>query len=241
VIPLDLTSSCEGTIWIVSHQEGRGFDAEHVRVMTGLGNFAASVLRFARGRSASQRDSTILEREIIWAEYVSRIASHDQLALGALIGEAQPLIFSTALRILSFRQDAEEVVGDVFERVWENANSYDRSRGGVGAWLSIMARSRAINRLRSRALECGSEAALSVACSSAASPEGSAAAIETRALLLRAVKALPPEQRRAIELVYFQGLTIAEIAKQLGHPLGSVTSRVRSGLMKLRRMVAAMT
>jgi RNA polymerase sigma factor (sigma-70 family) len=240
VIPLDLSSSCAGTIWIVSHQEHRGFDAEHVRVMTSLGNFAAVALRQAACESASRLEhSAAFEREIVWAEYLRRIARRDQFALAALIEETQPFVFSTALRILSFRQDAEEVVGDVFERVWETANDYDGSRGKVGAWLSIMARSRAINRLRSRIRDDRSEAALCVHCTSASSPEGSAAAVEARTHLLTALTTLPPEQRRAIELAYFHDLTTLEIAKQLGHPPGSVKTRIRLGLMKLRRILAA--
>jgi len=242
VIPLDLSSSCAGTIWIVSHRENRGFDAEHVRVMTSLGNFAAAALRLAANESVSRPEhSAAFEQEMLWAEYLRRIAARDEFALAAFIEETEPLVFSTALRILSFRQDAEEIVADVFARVWETAAAYDAGRGKVSAWLSVMARHRAINRLRSRSREGRSKAALLVDCTSLGSPEGIAAAIETRKYILIALKTLPPEQRRAIELAYFHDLTTVEVANQLGHPLGSVKTRIRLGLMKLRRVLAAVT
>jgi RNA polymerase sigma-70 factor (ECF subfamily) len=152
---------------------------------------------------------------------------------------SRPAKSSKALRILSFRADAEEVTADVYTRIWRTAASYDARRGSVDAWLVSIARSRAIDRLRSRATRDRSEIALSVECSSSVNPESSAAASQTKSHLLQALHAIPFEQRRAIELAYFSGLTMTEIAEQLGRPIGSVKTRIRMGLMKLRRLLAA--
>jgi len=119
------------------------------------------------------------------------------------------------------------------------AKTYDARRGSVEQWLVTITRNRAIDRLRSRSVRDRSEAGLFVECSSAVDPESSAAASQTRTHLLQALQALPFEQRRAIELAYFSGLTMTEIAERLGHPVGSVKTRIRMGLMRLRLLLAA--
>jgi len=245
VVPMYVDSLPVGTIWIVSHDEHVKFDAEDARVMTSLGSFAAAALRLALlGDSSAENNGVHAapargERELVWKEYVRRIAQEDHSALAALLDETSPLVFATALRVLSFRADAEEVTADVYHRIWRTAESYDPQRGAVDAWLVSIARSRAIDRLRSRATRHRSETALSIECSSSADPESSAAASQTRSHLLQALHALPAQQRHAIELAYFSGLTMTEIAEQLGHPIGSVKTRIRMGLMKLRRLLAA--
>ena len=242
VVPMYVDNLPVGTIWILSHSEHVKFDAEDARVMTGLGNFAAATLKASLLGTESIEERAVPvrgERELVWKEYVRRIAHEDHSALSALLQETSPLVFATALRVLSFRADAEEVTTDVYHRIWRTAESYDPQRGSVDAWLVSMARSRAIDRLRSRATRDRSETALSIECSRSVDPESSAAASQTRTHLLQALHALPPQQRRAIELAYFSGLTMTEIAGQLGHPIGSVKTRIRMGLIKLRRLLAA--
>ena len=244
VVPMYVDNLPVGTIWILSHSEHVKFDAEDARVMTSLGNFAAAALKAALLGTASTDNRDVFakpvrgERELVWKEYVRRIAHEDHSALSALLQETSPLVFATALRVLSFRADAEEVTTDVYHRIWRTAESYDPQRGSVDAWLVSIARSRAIDRLRTRATRDRSETALSVECSSGINPENSAAAAQTRTQLQHALHALPPQQQRAIELAYFSGLTMTEIAEQLGHPIGSVKTRIRMGLIKLRRLLA---
>jgi len=241
VVPVSVEGLPAATVWIISHDDRGEFDAEDARLMTSLGSFAAAALRFdLLGGSSTQRTRDRSgAREMVWKEYMRRIAHGDHSALTALLEETSPLVFATALRVLSFRADAEEVTADVFVRIWKTANTYDPRRGAVDGWLVSIARSRAIDRLRSRAARDRSETGLSIECSSCVDPESTVAASETRNHLRQALHALPFEQRRAIELAYFSELTMTEIAQRLGHPIGSVKTRIRMGLMKLRRLLAA--
>ncbi len=244
VIPMYVDGLAVGTIWIISHDEECRFDAEDVRIMTSLGNFASAALRFAfigevpHARVADDHPEG-QEREIVWAEFMRRIAQGDESALAALSEETQPLVFTTALRILSFRADAEEVTADVYARLWRSASRYDRKRGDVAAWLVTIAHNCAIDMLRSRAGRHRFEEALCSDRGSSVDYESAVTAFETRGHIRRALQALPVEQRRSIELVYFSGFTMAETAQRLGQPLGSVKSRVRMGLSKLRVLLAA--
>ncbi|HEY6389956.1 MAG TPA: sigma factor [Bryobacteraceae bacterium] len=157
VVPMYVDNLPVGTIWIVSHNEHVKFDAEDARVMTSLGSFAAAALKSPVLSAASAEHGNLHAapvrggRELVWKEYVRRIAHEDHSALSALLNETSPLVFATALRVLSFRADAEEVTTDVYHRIWRTAESYDPQRGSVDAWLVSIARSRAIDRLRTRA------------------------------------------------------------------------------------------
>lgn len=233
VIPMLFNASPVGTIWVVSHTPARRFNAEDVRIMTSLANFAASALRIAIAHSAG------MESEIVWEEYVRRVVLRDELALEALFQETRALVFATALRIVSFQVDAEEVTADVYARVWMTAGAFDARRGSVRAWLISMARSGAIDRLRARAVRSRSEAGLLSHCGGE-DPEAKLDAFETRQRLVQALRALPCEQRVAIEMFYFSELSIADIAAQLGNPVGTVKTRIRIGRMKLRRLLAAL-
>lgn len=247
VIPMFVNAIGVGTIWIVSHSAQRKFDAEDVRIMTSLADFAGSALSPASlhdspgGEHTGDRTALRpgVEREIVWAEYVRRIALGDNWALDQFCHETKSLVFAIALRILSFRADAEEVAADVYTQVWKTAATYNVRRGGVGCWLFSMARTRAIDLLRSRAARLRSEAGLYLECSSAINPEKRAVASQTRRHIHQAVHALPALQRRAIELAYFSGLPMSAIAEQLGAPVGTIKTRVRTGLLKLRRSLAS--
>lgn len=260
VIPMFRNAVPLGTIWIVTHTSRCRFDAEHVRIMASLGSFAASALqlRFANGGAAEEgtngfcfegdhRPETLGPagesrhgREIVWSEYLRRVVQHDEFALEALLEETHALVFAAALRVIGFQVDAEEVAADVYARVWKTADAYDSRRGGVGTWLVGMARSIAIDRLRTRAVRNRSEAALLFQCACSDNPEAQADASETKCRLRQALQTLPFEQQRAIELFYFSELPIADIAAQLGQPIGTIKTRLRLGLLKLRRILAAL-
>jgi RNA polymerase sigma factor (sigma-70 family) len=238
VIPMYVERQPVGTIWILSHNNQRTFDAEDVRVMTSLGSFVTAALNLSNRRAAYSGKAGI-GQEAVWGELVSRVAGGDAAALEALIDETKPLVFARALRFLSFRADAEEITADVYTQVWKTARGYDPERYGPLAWLLTIARSRSLDRLRSRASHNRrSEVALSFECSSTVNPEDNAVCDETRMRVRRALGALSLEQQRAIELAYFDGYSMPEIASRLGHPLGTVKSRIRTGLIALRRLIA---
>jgi RNA polymerase sigma factor (sigma-70 family) len=239
VIPMYSGGQPIGTIWIISHDDQRKFNAEDVRIMTSLGSFVSAELRLALGRSRGPADAVEGGPAVVWAELVRRIAEGDSSALAALINETKPVVFARALRLLGLRADAEEITMDVYSYVWRIAKNYDPARGGVLAWLLSMARSRAIDLLRSRARRQRSHDALVFECVSALDQEGQAAGSEAEGRVHRAIQALPPEQRRAIEMAYFNGYSMTEIASRLKLPLGTVKSRVRYALMRLRRLMAA--
>jgi RNA polymerase sigma factor (sigma-70 family) len=242
VIPIYWKGAALGTIWIVSHDEQRRFDAEDARVMTSLAHFAAHALVPAPQpvfKTNAGNEQTHVWETQAWEQAVRRIARGDQDALAMLSQEASPLIFAAALRVLSYRADAEEVTADTLMRIWRTAGSYDPARGSVYSWLMRMTRTMAIDRLRSRAVRDRSEMALTIECGSILRHAGDSADLEAGRYLRQALQTLPFEQRRAIEMAYFDGMTALEIAERLGHPLGSVKSRIRLGIMKLRVLMAA--
>lgn len=170
---------------------------------------------------------------------VRSVASGDQLALHALYQRAHRPVFTLALRITASRETAEELTVDVFHDVWRRAGSYDPENGTVLGWIMNQARSRAIDRLRfqqrRKRVDSHPDSPEDAAC-------GSVDAIESRErseLLLRAVGSLSLDERQAIEAAYFCELTHAEAAVRLNQPLGTVKTRIRSALQKLRRALAA--
>ena len=172
---------------------------------------------------------------------IARMARGDHSALAELYDRNARLVFSLALRILQNRADAEDVVQDVFAQVWAQANRYDNTRGAVAAWMLTMARSRAIDKLRSRGArpEIASEARLVEEVPDAAVRQDlqllSAEQVET---LKRALNELSAPQRIALELAYYEGLTHAEIADRLSEPLGTVKTRIRQAVIRLREALA---
>ena len=177
------------------------------------------------------------EREAAWGELLARCAKGDQSALASLYDQSSALVYSIALRMLADPGDAEEVAIDVYHQVWRTARSYDSSRGSVTSWLVTLARSRAIDRMRSRAVRTRSEEALdrhAAMPSFTAGPDETTLAGQRRQRILAAMAALSAEQREAIQLAFFSGLTHAELADRLRQPLGTVKTRIRLGIMKLR-------
>ena len=168
---------------------------------------------------------------------MERCAAADQAALAELYDQSNRLVYTMVWRILRDTADAEEVTLDVYMQVWKTAAGYSDERGSVGTWLVMLARTRAIDRLRSRDSRTRLEDPLLPDLEFAAatpSPEQEAQGSADRARVVSAIQSLPLEQRQAVELAVFSGFTHSELALRLNQPLGTVKTRVRQGMMKLR-------
>jgi RNA polymerase sigma-70 factor (ECF subfamily) len=184
-----------------------------------------------------QNSREINTRDQDWAALIERVAGGDQSALTALYDSTSRLVFGLVLRVVGDRSTAEEVLLDVYTQVWRQASTYDSKRGAPLAWMMTIARTRGIDRLRSGRYEHQNKDQLdSIAEVSAttASPEEDTVTAERRRLVRAALDTLSAEQREVIELAYYSGLSHSEIALQLGQPLGTVKTRTRLGLIKLR-------
>ncbi len=173
---------------------------------------------------------------------VARTVNGEGDALAALYDATAPLVHGLALRILGDRGAAEEVTADVYLQVWRQAVRYDATRGTPLAWLLMLARSRAIDRLRARAgrlRDLESAQAAEALPSLAAGPDEDAVVAERRRIVVAALGRLAPEQRAPIELAYYAGKSHSEIAIVLGLPLGTVKTRIRLGMTRLRDVLAA--
>ncbi len=182
-----------------------------------------------------------LDQEQEWQQLIARTAEGDQAAVAALYDRTSPQVFGLAFKILNNREAAEEVTLDVYTQVWRQAHTYDRARGAPGAWLMTLARTRAIDRFRAGAAEHGRMEPLDAAhlfASDGDTPEQNAQRQERQRYVRRALALLTDEQRHAIALAYFYGLSHSDIADKLGLPLGTVKTRVRLGMMKLREALA---
>ena len=176
-------------------------------------------------------------RDDDWAALIKRVAEGDQSALTALYDSTSRLVFGLILRVVGDRATAEEVVLDVYTQVWRQAATYDTKRGAPLAWIMTIARTRAIDRLRSSRHDLQSKEpldAIGEARSASASPEENTVLSERRTLVRSALDLLSAEQREVIELAYYSGLSHSEIALKLNQPLGTVKTRTRLGMMKLR-------
>ena len=181
------------------------------------------------------------ESEQAWVELVRAIAAGDQLALHALYERTHRLVFTLVMRITGNRETAEELTLDVFHDVWRRAGGYDAAKGTVLGWIMNQARSRAIDRLRFEQRKKRSDPhAADAAVASEAIESDDALELKQRSDALRAaLLLLTPEERQAIETAFFAELTYAEVAARLDQPLGTVKTRIRSGLQKLRNALAA--
>lgn len=170
-------------------------------------------------------------------ELLRRMGERDEAALAALYDRYGGLVFSVAMRIVGDRELAQEVMQDAFLRCWDASPGFDAARGPAGGWLLRIARNRAIDLLRSRQHQARLR-------ESAPLPEpgqpdtygvaDASEAIVTRQAVSAALAALPPAQRRVVELAFYGGLSQSEIAALLGEPLGTVKSRSRAAMDRLR-------
>ncbi len=168
---------------------------------------------------------------------IARVESREGDALAALYDRHSARLMGLCQRILGDTGEAEEVLQEVFLWVWRSAATFDASRGSVLAWLLVGTRSRAIDRVRTR--RPGARAGLRTVetvpdTASGEDLEADSASRQWESVCRSAIAELPEEQRRALELAYFDGLTHQEISERTGTPLGTVKTRVRLGLMKLR-------
>lgn len=175
---------------------------------------------------------------------MARVARGDSAALGALYDRYSGSVFSLALRMLSDRQTAEELVQETFLRVWRQASSFETMRGSLSTWVLGIARHLAIDELRRRGARpqtATSDAGERLAAleSGEADPAESAFAKLRHQVVTDALGQLPHSQREVLELAYFGGLTQTEIAARLGDPLGTVKTRMRLGLQKLKSVLGS--
>lgn len=175
-------------------------------------------------------------------DLIRRIGAGDQRGFSAFYDRFSGLIYSTALRVLSDPEDAEDVAQEVFFLLWEKAPMYDPSRGKPLTWVITMTRNRAIDRLRSQMRR----ARLMEGVREESEKQGEAGerpsrlhleCTEENEMLRSAVMKLNEEQREAIEMAYFKGLTQQEIAVKLDEPLGTVKARIRRGIVRLRKLM----
>jgi RNA polymerase sigma-70 factor (ECF subfamily) len=178
--------------------------------------------------------ATVSKLENDWNLYVRRIASGDQLALATLYDASNHLVYGLALRVLGNPADAEEVTLDTYSQIWRTAASFDPQRGSVAAWLITMARSRAIDKRRNGT---GRREWPLAKADGVAGPfvEPDTGNGPVRA----ALAALAPEQREAIELAFWFGFSHSELAARLHQPLGTIKTRIRLGIIKLRAQLGA--
>lgn len=169
------------------------------------------------------------------AALIERVMQRDETALAALYDRYAAMLSSVLNRILRDGQAAEEILQDIFFQLWRAPSRFDASRGSLPGWLLVIARNRAISRLRRHNPAAGDEL---VENSVVVLPVNFESALAQRQLLDRvkaALENLPKEQRAAVELAYFEGLTHSEIAERTGDPLGTVKTRLRSAIETLKR------
>ena len=171
---------------------------------------------------------------------VERMARGEHDGLAELYDRHGRFVYSLALRIVRDGGDAEDIVQEVFSQVWRQSARFDVTRGNVAAWLVTLTRTRAIDLLRRRRVRPDVSVPANPDDRADQAP-GQDVQVEWQsraAQVKRALDALPPLQRMAVELAFYDGLTHAEIAEQLEVPLGTVKTRVRQGLLKLRESLA---
>jgi len=175
---------------------------------------------------------------------VALAASGDERALGDLYDRYGGMAYSLACAIVGEHADAEEVVADAFAQIWRSASGFDSARGSVAAWVATITRTRALDLVRSRkrrarvleeAAVVTDEGETLVLAPTVEAADRGAEQSETSAIVRRSLDDLPAAQRRVIELAYFGGFSQSEIAAQLSEPLGTVKTRMRTAMEKLRQ------
>jgi RNA polymerase sigma-70 factor, ECF subfamily len=187
------------------------------------------------------RHSRTLASEREWVDLVGAVAAGNQMALHRLYERTHRLVFTLAKRISGNRESAEELTLDVFLEVWRRAGRYDPANGTVLGWIMNLARSRAIDRLRfeqrkKRVDPCHVEPLFEIASSDS---QHILEEKQQAQALREALSVLSPDERRVIEAAFLLELTHAEVAAKFNEPLGTVKTRIRTGLLKLRRVLAA--
>jgi RNA polymerase sigma-70 factor (ECF subfamily) len=221
-------------------ERGTPFDTVTSRVRWSqtfsLASFSSDcyIAAMSDGQSGETRDDGALLRAV---------ATRDKEAFQQLYARHSPMLFGLAVKILSDRVEAEDVLQETFVQVWKTAASFDDQRGKPLAWFIMLTRSRAIDRLRSR--KTRARLADSVGNDESqvttTTPAEDAAASEAQRTVRDVLGKLPDDQRVPIEMAYFGGLTQFEIAQKLSQPLGTVKTRIRTGMIRLREQLGSVT
>jgi RNA polymerase sigma-70 factor, ECF subfamily len=170
------------------------------------------------------------------AALLAQVQRGDETAMASLFDRYSKIVYSVALRVLRDPASAEDVLQEVFMQIWRNPNSFIATRGSLGGWLAVVARNRSIDALRRK------RPSDPVEDMSLASNYDLADEAERNSLMEKArgvIRQLPIEQRKTLEMAFFDGLTHSEIAEMTGDPLGTVKTRIRSALTSLRKAFTA--
>jgi RNA polymerase sigma-70 factor, ECF subfamily len=184
--------------------------------------------------SVAVSDETDRER---WSGLMARIAERDEHAFERLYAETRAPVFGLALRILGDHSEAEEVTIDVFLKAWEQAARFSPDRGSVLTWLMVMTRSRALDRIRYRSIRLSTWLALDEVKLAAQPGTGPDSMIELDLMTTRIARVLadlPATHRETVEMALYEGMSHSEIARRLDQPLGTVKSRIRSAMIRIR-------
>lgn len=167
---------------------------------------------------------------------LTRMAQRDENAMEEIFRRYSGAVYSVALRVLHDSGQAEDILQEVFLQLWRGPVAFVERRGSLGGWLVVIARNRAIDLLRRRKLTDPVE---EVALASSINVADEAERNTTMQKVRQAIAELPEEQRKTLELAYFEGLSHTEIASRTGDPLGTVKTRIRQGLISLRKVFTA--
>jgi RNA polymerase sigma-70 factor (ECF subfamily) len=169
------------------------------------------------------------------AALIARMRAGDPSAMSHLYDRYSGVVYGVALRVLANTTAAEDVVQEIFLQLWRKPDSFDAERGKLGPWLAVIARNRAIDHLRKRPLEDDiDELPISTGVDLESDLAQKLAIEKIRGVLAQ----LPQDQRRLLEMAFFEGMTHSEIAGKTGEPLGTVKTRIRAGLLALRKAFA---
>ena len=166
------------------------------------------------------------------AALIQRIRSGDEDAMGDMYDRYSGIVYGVALRVLGNTTAAEDVLQEVFLQLWRNPQAFDANRGRLGPWLAVIARNRAIDHLRKRQPEEDIE---DLPISTGVNLEDEAAQRQAVTKIRGVLSQLPQDQRRALEMAFFEGMTHTEIAAKTGEPLGTIKTRIRTGLLAVRK------
>lgn len=184
--------------------------------------------------SLARQNQATKSQELNEGALVAAIRSGNQEAMAELYDRYSSVVYAVALRVLGNTGAAEDVLQEVFMQLWRNPGAFDPSRGNLAPWLAVITRNRAVDVLRKRRPQSDlEETVLSVEPDMAADADRGRASEKVRA----ALKQMQPEQRSALEMAYFQGYSHSEISTKTGEPLGTIKTRIRSGLMQLRKVI----
>lgn len=170
------------------------------------------------------------------ADLLSRLQTGDESAMAMLYDRYSKIVYSVALRVLRDPASAEDILQEIFMQVWRNPGSFVSARGSLAGWLAVVARNRSIDALRrKRPTDSVDDVILASPCNLSDEAERNVMMEKTRSIMHK----LPSEQRKTLEMAFFDGLTHAEIAEMTGDPLGTVKTRIRSALLGLRKALQA--